>query len=241
MDLYPSIDLLGGKCVRLERGNFERVTVYSDRPAEIASEFARQGARWIHVVDLDGARTGVQSNLDCVREIAKTAGVQLQMGGGLRTAAAIKEVLQGGVARCVVGTAALDPKLLRELGREFAEKLAVGLDVEGGTIRVAGWTRDSGIRVEELLRELREASLRYVVVTDISRDGMLTGPNILLLKQAVSEGFRVIASGGVSSLADLELLAEKLPKLEGVIVGKAIYEKIFTVKEAIERLKASGQ
>ncbi|HEY3131146.1 MAG TPA: 1-(5-phosphoribosyl)-5-[(5-phosphoribosylamino)methylideneamino]imidazole-4-carboxamide isomerase [Acidobacteriota bacterium] len=241
MDLYPAIDLLGGKCVRLTRGDFKQVTVYSDDPLQTASEFAAAGARWLHVVDLDGARSGLQANLALVQQIAKIPGIKLQMGGGLRTGASVRKALQWGVSRCVLGTAALDRELLGKLGDEFGDKLAVGVDVEGGTVRVSGWTRDSGVTVEDFLAAMKEVSLRYVMVTDIVRDGTLAGPNVSLLKDVVKRGFQVLASGGVSSLADLELLAKELPQLEGVIVGKAIYEKIFTVSEALQCLKSASR
>lgn len=241
MDLYPAIDLLGGKCVRLTRGDFKQVTVYSDDPLKTASEFVEAGVRWLHVVDLDGARSGLQANLALVQQIAKIPGIKLQMGGGLRTGVSVRKALQQGVSRCVLGTAALDRELLAKLGDEFGDKLAVGVDVEGGTVRVSGWTRDSGVTVEDFLTAMREVSLRYVMVTDISRDGTLAGPNVGLLKEVVKKGFQVLASGGVSSLADLELLVKELPQLEGVIVGKAIYEKIFTVGEALQRLKGAGR
>ena len=233
MDLYPAIDLLDGRCVRLRQGDFRQVTAYSDDPLEVARDFARDGAAWIHVVDLNGARTGVQSNLPLVRDLARMPGIRLQLGGGLRDAAAIGRALDYGVSRCVVGTAALDPVLLRQIAEQFAGRVAVGVDVAGGTVRVSGWTEDSGIGIETFLHELQEASVAHVILTDISRDGMLSGPNISLLARATGLGFGVIASGGVSSLEDLESLAAGLPELEGVIVGKALYEGRFTVKEAL--------
>ncbi|MBI4456160.1 MAG: 1-(5-phosphoribosyl)-5-[(5-phosphoribosylamino)methylideneamino]imidazole-4-carboxamide isomerase [Acidobacteria bacterium] len=240
MNFYPAIDLLDGKCVRLKRGSFEQVTVYSDNPVEIAANFARAGATWIHVVDLNAARTGVQANLSVVEEIARSLPeARLQWGGGLRSVALIVKALSCGISRCVIGTAAVERSFLQQLA-EFSNQLAVGMDVDGGTVRVAGWTADSGIGVKRFLSEVRQASLQYLVVTDISRDGMLCGPNVALLKQVAAEGFQVIASGGVASLSDLKLLATEIPQLEGVIVGKALYEGKFTVKEAIHCLRSIG-
>ncbi|MBI3940311.1 MAG: 1-(5-phosphoribosyl)-5-[(5-phosphoribosylamino)methylideneamino]imidazole-4-carboxamide isomerase [Acidobacteria bacterium] len=237
MELYPAIDLLDGRCVRLRRGDFDQVTVYSDKPLEVAAAFSRAGARWIHVVDLNGARSGMQTNLPIIREISKTSGIRLQMGGGLRTADAVRRALQGGVSRCVIGTAAIDPALLQHLGKEFGGRLAVGMDVDGGTVRVSGWEQDSGVSIERFLDAVGQAAIGHVVATDISRDGMLSGPNLALLRDVSAHDFRVIASGGVSSLDDLELLAAELPDLEGVIVGKAIYEEKFGVSEALQRLR----
>ena len=238
MQLYPAIDLLDGKCVRLRKGDFREVTVYSEQPVQIAREFAEAGARWIHVVDLNGARTGVQVNLPIVREIAAVAGVKIQMGGGLRAADSLRKAFRYGAARCVVGTAALDPDLLREWGTEFGERLAVAMDVAAGSVRVAGWTEDSGLTVPSFLETLRQAGLKRVIVTDISRDGMLSGPNVALLNDVLKSGLSVIASGGISPSEDLSLLAAELPQLDGVIVGKAIYEGKISVADAIQALSS---
>jgi phosphoribosylformimino-5-aminoimidazole carboxamide ribotide isomerase len=238
MQLYPAIDLLDGKCVRLRRGDPRDVTVYSEQPLQIARQFAAAGARWIHVVDLNGAFTGVQVNLPVIREIAAVSGAQIQMGGGLRTSDALRKAFRYGVARCVAGTAALNPELLRQWGNEFSERLAVGIDTQDGTVRVAGWTEDSGVTVTAFLDALREAALQRVIVTDIARDGMLSGPNLSLLREVVQAEFSVIASGGISSLDDLRLLATELPRLDGIIVGKAIYEGKVSVADAIQVLNA---
>jgi phosphoribosylanthranilate isomerase len=159
------------------------------------------------------------------------------MGGGLRNASAVRKALQAGVSRCVIGTGAVNPELLRQLGQEFSEELAVGMDVDAGTIRVSGWTEDSGVGLESFMDALCEVEIQHLITTDITRDGMLSGPNLGLLRHVAARGFRVIASGGISSLDDLRLLAAELPELEGVIVGKAIYENRFTVEEALTLIR----
>jgi phosphoribosylformimino-5-aminoimidazole carboxamide ribotide isomerase len=235
--LYPAIDLLHGKCVRLTRGDFNQVIVYSDDPAATASEFAQAGASWIHVVDLDGARTGAPGNLESVRSITRTAGIKVQLGGGIRDAASVQRMLDAGVERCVIGTAALNAGVIEDVARSHAHAVAVGLDIDAGTVRVSGWTEDSGIKAEDLLGRLGSAGLRRVIVTDISRDGTLSGPNTELLRRTAGSGFSVIASGGIAWLEDLRLLAEEIPQLDGIIVGKAIYEKRFSVAEGVALLR----
>ena len=237
MELYPAIDLLDGQCVRLTRGDFKRVTVYSDDPVRVAEKFAQAGARWVHVVDLNGARTGVPANLPLVRQIASVAGLRVQMGGGVRDADAAERMLANGISRCVIGTAALNSALLQELGRRFGDHVAVGMDVDAGTVRVEGWTEDSGVEIDAFLGRLREAKVVHLVVTDISRDGMLSGPNATLLRRVIGPDFRVVASGGISSLEDLRRLAIEAPELEGVIAGKAIYEKRLAVADAVALLQ----
>ena len=238
MELYPAIDLRDGKCVRLRQGDYAQETVYGGDPVAIAQEFEEDGARWIHVVDLDAARTGRPENRDVVAEIAAQVGIPVQSGGGIRDEFSAEALLERGVARIVIGTAALEqPRLVRRLASRHPGRIAVGLDARSGEAAVRGWTEGSGVTVLEAISWFDDAGVAAFIVTDIARDGMLTGPDVEGLA-AVLEKTRaeVIASGGVGSLDDLSALAalEMAGRsLGGVIVGKAIYEGVFTVSEAL--------
>jgi phosphoribosylformimino-5-aminoimidazole carboxamide ribotide isomerase len=240
VDLYPAIDLRGGRCVRLVEGDFARETVYGDDPVAVAEQFAAAGARWIHVVDLDAARTGDPVNRPVVAAIAATAaraGARVQTGGGVRRIEDAAELVGAGVARVVIGTAAVEtPELVAEAARRWPGQVAVGLDHRGGEVRLRGWTEGAGRPVEELVPMAVQAGASAVIVTDISRDGRLAGPDVDGLTRLSREtGAPIIASGGVSSLADIESLAA-VTGLIGVIAGKAIYEGRFGVAEALEVL-----
>ncbi len=226
--LFPSIDLRGGRVVRLHQGDFSRETVYDDDPVAVARSFAAAGAQWIHVVDLDAARrTG--SNRDAVVEIAQRAGVPVQAGGGVRDAS----LLAAGVARVVVGSAAIeDPDLVHRLVAEHPGQVAVGLDHWDGEVKVRGWEQGSGRRLLDVVAELSQPGVAAFVVTDISRDATLVGPDLDGLGRVMAAtDVPVIASGGVGSLADLAALRDL--GVAGVIVGKAIYEGRFDVHEAV--------
>ena len=243
MDLYPAIDLRGGRCVRLVEGDFQRETVYGDDPVAVARSFADAGARWIHVVDLDAARTGEGINRPVVSRIAgavASAGVRVQSGGGVRSLADADELIGAGVARVVIGTAAVEnPDLVAEVARRWPGAVAVGLDHRAGEVRLRGWTEGAGRRVGELVPRAVEAGASAVIVTDISRDGRLVGPDLDGLSALIAEtGAPVIASGGVGSLADVEALAA-VEGLSGVIAGKAIYEGRLNVSEALACLGAA--
>jgi phosphoribosylformimino-5-aminoimidazole carboxamide ribotide isomerase len=237
VELYPAIDLLGGRCVRLEQGDVDRSTAYGD-PVATAEELVARGARRLHVVDLDAARTGRPENRRTVEAIVSAAGVPVQAGGGMRSRESAEELLGAGVARVVVGTAALEsPAMVADLARDHAGRIAVGLDHRGGVLAVRGWTSGSGTRLEEALGRLEGTGVAAVVVTDISRDGMLAGPDLDGLEgvlRATSIG--VVASGGVRSAQDVRALARLSAgrrALEGVIVGKAIHEGLLSVEEAV--------
>ena len=237
MDLYPAIDLRAGRCVRLVEGDFGRETVYGDDPLGVARSFAAAGARWIHVVDLDGARSGDPVNRPVVAALAAAVaplGVAVQTGGGVRTVDDAAALIEAGVARVVVGTAAVEnPRLVGELARRWPGQVAVGLDHRGGEVRLRGWTEAGGRSVEELVPEVVAAGATAVIVTDISRDGRLSGPDVEGLDRLVSlTGAPVIASGGVASLQDIRALAA-IDGLAGVIAGKAIYEGRLDVAEAL--------
>lgn len=242
IDLYPAIDLRDGKCVRLKQGDYSQETVYGGDPVAIAQEFEEDGARWIHVVDLDAARTGRPENRDVVQAIAANVGVPVQSGGGIRDEFSAEALLGVGVARIVIGTAALEqPQMVRRLASRHPGRVAVGLDARSGEAAVRGWTEGSGVTVLEAIGWFADAGVAAFIVTDIARDGMLTGPDVEGLSSVLQavHGADVIASGGVSSLDDLRGLAALEVDgrgLAGVIVGKAIYEGVFTVSEALKAL-----
>ena len=243
MELYPAIDLRDGRCVRLRQGDYSQETVYGGDPVAIAQEFEEDGARWIHVVDLDAARTGRPENRDVVAEIAAGVGIPVQSGGGIRDEFSAEALLGVGVARIVIGTAALEqPQMVRRLASRNPGRVAVGLDARDGEAAVRGWTEGSGVTVLEAIGWFANAGVAAFVVTDIARDGMLTGPDVEglagVLRASTAE---VIASGGVGSLEDLRSLAGLEAdgrRLGGVIVGKAIYEGVFTVSEALRAVSA---
>jgi phosphoribosylformimino-5-aminoimidazole carboxamide ribotide isomerase len=242
MDLYPAIDLRDGKCVRLVQGDYSQETVYGGDPVAVAQEFEEDGAPWIHVVDLDAARTGRPENREVVAAIAGAVGVPVQSGGGIRDEFSASALLDSGVARIVIGTAALEePRLVRRLASRHPGRIAVGLDARDGEAAVRGWTEGSGVTVSEAISWFEDAGVAAFVVTDIARDGMLTGPDVEGLARVLSTTRAdVIASGGVGSLDDLHMLAaleSGARALAGVIVGKAIYEGVFSVSEALAALE----
>jgi phosphoribosylformimino-5-aminoimidazole carboxamide ribotide isomerase len=232
MILLPAIDILDGKAVRLARGSFEERTVYDADPLEAALRWVRDGARALHVVDLDGARSGVPVNLEHVRRIAQQAGVPVQVGGGLRTTDAVEEALAAGADRVVIGTAAYrDVDLLDELVARLGDRLVVSIDARGGRLAASGWTEQTEIPIESVIERLGRRSVRRFVYSSIERDGMLIGPDLEAVRQ-VAQSVRgsFVYSGGISSLQDLQALADlRQVNLAGVIVGKALYEQHFTV------------
>lgn len=242
LDLFPAIDLRGGRCVRLEQGEADRATVYDADPREVAAEYARAGAAWIHVVDLDAA-FGEGSNRALIREIAASSGVQVQTGGGLRRDADVDEVLDGGVTRAVIGTAAIEnPRIVaRAIERWGADRIAVGLDARGTRPAIRGWREDSTEDLFQIAARLAGLGVSTLIYTDISRDGMFSGPNVATSGElADRSGARVIVSGGVGVPAHLDEVREASavhPGIAGVIVGKAIYEGRVTVEEGLARLR----
>jgi phosphoribosylformimino-5-aminoimidazole carboxamide ribotide isomerase len=236
VDLYPAIDLLGGRCVRLYQGDYDRETVYGDDPVAQALAFQAEGASWVHVVDLDAARTGEPRNRDVVAAIAGALDVPVQTGGGIRDEAAAAALFDAGVARVVLGTAALeDPALVRRLAARYP--VAVGLDARGRDVAVRGWVQGSGADLLDLAGAFADAGVAALVVTEISRDGTLEGPDLVGLESVLAATpVPVIASGGVGTLDDLHSLAglEAAGRhLSGAIVGRAVYEGAFTVSDAV--------
>ena len=224
MLILPAIDLRGGRCVRLRQGDYDRETVFGADPAATARRWADQGAKWLHLVDLDGAREGQPVNGDGVRAVVRAAGLPCQLGGGLRCDAHVEEALGWGVTRVVVGTKALhDPDWCRSLCRRLPGRVAVGIDARDGRVAVAGWLQDSDRTALDLARQCAGWGAAAIIYTDISRDGMLEGPNVEATAELASAvGVPVIASGGVTTLDDVARLARR--GLAGCIIGRALYE-----------------
>jgi phosphoribosylformimino-5-aminoimidazole carboxamide ribotide isomerase len=243
MELFPAIDLRDGRCVRLYQGDYAQETVYADDPVAQAQAFAAEGARWIHVVDLDAARTGDPHNREVVAAIAAAVDVPVQAGGGVRDDGAADDLLSLGVARVVVGTAALErPDWVRDLASRHPGRIAVGLDARGHDVAVRGWVEGSGRDVVEVARRFDGAGVAALVVTEIGRDGTLAGPALDQLADVLgATALDVVASGGVGTLADLRgLSALEVDgrRLAGVIVGRALYEGAFRVNDAVATVEA---
>jgi phosphoribosylformimino-5-aminoimidazole carboxamide ribotide isomerase len=236
MDLFPAIDIRDGRCVRLHQGDYAQETVYDADPVAVAQQFDAAGVRWIHVVDLDAARTGEQTSRALVGRIAAAVGARVETGGGVRTERDVDELLALGVARVVLGTAAMqDPALVARVAGKHPGAVAVGLDTKHGEVAVHGWTEGTGEQVLDVVPRFEDAGVAALIVTEISRDATMQGPDIEAYRALVdATSLPVVASGGVGTLDHLREL-RPLP-LEGVIVGKALYERRFTVDEALAAL-----
>lgn len=235
MQLYPAIDLKDGQCVRLKQGEFKEITVYSQKPEEVAALWQSQGATFLHLVDLDGALAGRSVNEKVIKKITDTVSVPIEIGGGIRNEEAIESMLSLGVARVIIGTKAVEnPEFIRDMVKKFGQdRIVAGVDAKDGMVAVEGWEKISGITASELCNRMKEYGVRHIVYTDISRDGMLTGPNVEYTKKLTEEtGMDIIASGGMSSMEDLRQLYHA--GVRGAIIGKALYEKRIDLKEAIE-------
>jgi len=227
--IYPAIDLKGGKVVRLQQGRAEAATVYSDDPAAVAKRWEDDGARYLHVVDLDGAFDGEPRNWDGVRAILHAVQIPIQLGGGLRRRAQVEEALQMGVTRVVLGTKACgSPEFVSELLQDFGKHIIVGIDARDGFVAVKGWTEKTQLAAVEFAQEINRLGVMNIIFTDVSTDGMLAGPNYAAISAlCATVTCNVIASGGVSRLEDVQRLqhvTEERPNLVGVIVGKALYD-----------------
>jgi phosphoribosylformimino-5-aminoimidazole carboxamide ribotide isomerase len=237
MTIYPAIDIKGGRCVRLTQGRADQETIYAENPADVAAEFRRAGSAWVHVVDLDGAFVGEPQNLAAVQAIA-AQGMKVQLGGGMRTRAIVERALGFGVSRVVLGTRAAESEaFVGELVQAFGEKIAVGIDAKNGQVAVKGWVATADMSALALARRMNALGVRTLIHTDIGTDGMLTGPNFPAQEAMLQAGsFGVIASGGVSRREDVIKLAElgrRYANLDGVIVGKALYEKRVELKDML--------
>lgn len=234
MLIYPAIDLFEGKAVRLLRGDYAQMTVYSEHPEEIALDFAAQGASRIHLVDLEGAKSGETPNFDTVLRIKKASGLFCEIGGGVRDMDVIARYLDAGIDRVILGTAAVtQPGFVQEAAAKYGEKIAVGVDVKDGYVAVKGWTEKSEEEAFAFCRRMNDIGVRTLICTDISRDGAMQGTNLNLYRDlSQSLGMQIIASGGVSSMDDVRALAAM--DIHGAIIGKAYYTGAIQLREAIE-------
>jgi phosphoribosylformimino-5-aminoimidazole carboxamide ribotide isomerase len=234
--VFPAIDILGGRAVRLAQGDYARVTVYNEDPVAQARLFVEQGAEWIHVVDLDGARTGEPANIDVIERIARETGARVETGGGIRTLGTLQRLATAGAERLVLGTKlATDPDFVRAAVARFGQAVVAGIDARDGMVAVEGWREGTETSADVLVGELVALGVHHLVYTDIARDGMQTGINAAAYERiAATAGFPVVVSGGVSTLADIRAAAALGPNVvEGIIAGRAIYEGAFTLPEAL--------
>ena len=234
MIILPAIDLLGRKAVRLLKGDYNQVTVYSDSPLEVAEKFKSLGATHIHMVDLDGAKYGTAPTMDIVAEVAEKTGLFIEIGGGIRSMETVKKYIDAGISRVILGTAAIcDEDFLKEAVKAYGEKIAVGADVKDGKIAVKGWLEQSDVTLDEFFLKMQDLGVKNIICTDISRDGAMRGTNLELYRE-LSEKYSldITASGGVSSIEDVKRLREM--NLYGAIIGKAYYTGAVDLEEAIE-------
>ena len=237
MYIYPAIDLYGGKAVRLYKGDYAQMTVYSDDPVLVARDFAAAGASHIHLVDLEGAKIGKPANLDTIAKIVEATGLFAEVGGGIRDMETVDSYLSIGVSRAILGTAAVkDPVFLQAALDKYGEKIAVGVDLKDGYVAIKGWTETSEIKAEDFFEKMQNMGVKTIICTDISRDGAMKGANRELYRELSSKfAIDLIASGGVSSMEDVTALAEM--KLHGAIIGKAYYIGAVDLKQAVEAAK----
>lgn len=233
MEIIPAVDIRGGKCVRLYQGDYKQETVFDEDPVTAALTWYSQGARWLHIVDLDGAVAGEPQNMEMIEEIIKESGLLIELGGGIRQEAVAKKLLRQGVSRLILGTAAIENReLIKELCQEFGEAIAVSLDARDGKIATHGWQENTVVEILQLSREMVDAGVRRFIYTDIKRDGTLTEPNFDMIKKLLAEAnVPVIVAGGISRLEHLQRL--KGLGAEGAIIGKALYTGDIDLGEAI--------
>ena len=239
MNIFPAIDLYGGKAVRLRKGDYNEMTVYSSNPPEIAEDFKSRGAKHIHIVDLEGAKTGGTPNFETIKNIISVGGLYSEIGGGIRSLETIEKYLSAGANRVILGTAAVENReFLREAVKSFGPAVAVGADVKDGFIAIKGWLESSALSLWEFAEAICEDGVKAMICTDISRDGEMRGANLELYKK-LAERFdiEIIASGGVSSIEEIKTL--KRCGCAGAIVGKAYYEGLFKLEDAIAAAKES--
>ena len=227
MYIFPAIDLIDGKAVRLRKGDYNEVTVYSDSPADVAAGFEQKGARFLHVVDLDGAKDGTTANFQTVRDIIERTGLSVEIGGGVRDIERVKKYMDIGVDRVIIGTAAVtDPEFLAEAVKLYGDRIVVGVDVKDGFVAIKGWLEISEVSCFDFCEKLSKMGVNTVICTDISKDGMMSGTNVELYRQLKERfGMNIIASGGVSSIDDVRIF--------GAIVGKALYTGDVDLERAI--------
>lgn len=237
MNIFPAIDLYEGKAVRLFKGDYAQMTVYSENPAEIALDFVKSGAEFIHIVDLEGAKSGRTPNFDTVIKIKKKSNLFCEIGGGIRSMEVIDKYIEAGIDRVILGTAAVsNPEFVKSAAAKYGDKIAVGADIKDGFVAVSGWTEKSDLNVFEFCKKMQDIGINTLICTDISKDGAMQGTNVDLYKQLSKElSMQIIASGGVSSMDDITRL--KGLDIYGAIIGKAYYTGAINLKDAIEVAK----
>lgn len=237
MIIFPAIDLFDKKAVRLFKGDYQNMTVYSDNPIEIARDFENSGATHIHMVDLEGAKDGTTPNIDIVSQVANETGLFVEIGGGIRDMATVDKYLQAGVGRVILGTAAVtDSEFLKAAVAKYGDKIAVGADVKDGYIAIKGWLEKSQVTLENFLSQMQEIGVKYIICTDISKDGAMRGTNLELYRELSQKySMCITASGGVSSLDDVKELCKM--DIYGAIIGKAYYIGAINLKDALEAAK----
>lgn len=240
MIIYPAIDIRGGRCVRLTEGRFDAETVFADDPAEMALKWAGMGAEFLHLVDLDGALAGEGKNVPVIERILKSVTIPVQLGGGIRNLATIEKLLELGVTRLILGSAAVkNPELVKEACKKYPGHIAVGIDAKNGEVAIEGWGKGSGVAATELAKQMADFGVETIIYTDISRDGMLSGVNVeATAALARACGVPIIASGGVASIEDIRRVkAVEADGVQGCIIGKAIYTGAVDLKEALALAK----
>ena len=233
MIIFPAIDIYEGKVVRLTRGDYAQMTVYADDPAEMAAQIEASGAKWLHAVDLEGAKTGGTPNYDAVRRICSQTGLQVEIGGGIRSEETIEKYLEAGVARVILGTRAVtDDEFLKKAVDRFGDRIAVGVDAKDGRVAVKGWLEVLDVDMYDFIAHLQEIGASTVIVTDISKDGAMSGTNLPMYRRLAEEfDIQITASGGISTLEDVKTLRDM--GLYGAIIGKAMYTGDIDLKEAL--------
>ncbi len=243
MLIIPAIDLRDGRCVRLIQGRLDQELVFSDNPVEVALNWQQRGAEWIHVVDLDGAFAGQMKNLEWIKAIVNNVQIPIQVGGGIRSLDTVRQLLDLGVGRVILGTAAIDdPEMVKQAAAEFDERILVGIDGRDGRVVIEGWDKTSEKNILDLGREVESYGIKRIVLTDIRRDGMLKGPNVEGTREmGLACNLKILASGGISSLEDIRSLKALEPYgVEGVIIGRALYSGVVVLEEALDVAKGEG-
>ncbi len=234
MKIFPAIDLVGGKAVRLFKGDYNQMTVYNENPVEVALDFKSKGAKWIHLVDLEGAKSGLTPNIETVEKIVKQSGLKAEVGGGVRSMEVIEKYLSIGVERVILGTSAVtDRAFLQSAVEKYGDKIAVGVDIKDGYVAIKGWTEKSEHSAMDFLKQMQTLGVKTVICTDISKDGAMQGTNHALYKEmSQTLNMNIIASGGVSSIEDIIRL--KNQKVYGAIIGKAYYTGAIKIEDAVK-------
>lgn len=234
MQIYPAIDIKNGQCVRLKQGKFDNVTVFNENPKDAAKKWIDYGASYIHIVDLDGARYGKSFTNEIIKDIIDKYNIKIQTGGGIRTIKDIEEKINAGVSRVIIGTASIkNPELVKEAVKVFKDKIAVGVDAKNGMAAINGWENISDIKAIDLCLKMKSYGVKTIIYTDISKDGMMSGPNVEATQEIIEKtGMEIIASGGISNIKDIESI--KNINAQGVIIGKALYNGAINLKDIID-------